>query len=46
MAENPTPIERNTTEARAGATPGMTRYILSASLVLVIVAFILVYMFA
>jgi hypothetical protein len=36
-------IHRNTTEARAGATPGMTRYILAASLVLVIVAFIIVY---
>jgi len=33
----------NATEARAGSTPHMTRYILPASLVLVIVAFVLVY---
>jgi hypothetical protein len=43
MADQNDPIHRNTTEARAGATPHMTRYILPASLLLVIVAFIVVY---
>ena len=33
----------NATEARAGATPHMTRYILPASLILVIAAFVLIY---
>jgi len=33
----------NTDRARAGATPGMTRYILAISLVLIIVAFGLIY---
>ena len=37
-------IHLNTTEARGGATPGMTRYILAASLVLIIVAFLAVYL--
>lgn len=31
--------ELSTDEARAGSTPGMTRYILAASLLLIIVAF-------
>jgi hypothetical protein len=44
MADPNEQIHVNTTEARAGATPGMTRYILGASLVLVIVAFIAVYL--
>ena len=29
----------NTTEARAGSTPGMTRYILAASLLLIVILF-------
>jgi len=33
-----------TEEARAGTTPHMTRYILSISLVLVVIAFALVYL--
>ena len=37
MAEEPTHL--NTEEARAGATPHMTRYILGFSLVLVVIAF-------
>jgi hypothetical protein len=35
-----------TTEARAGTTPRMTRYILGWGLFLVIVAFVLVYFLA
>ena len=31
-----------TTEARAGATPHMTRYVLSVGLILVIIAFALI----
>jgi hypothetical protein len=38
-------VNLSTEEARAGSTPHMTRYILSISLVLVIVAFALVYAF-
>ncbi|WP_200911493.1 hypothetical protein [Sphingomonas sp. Leaf33] len=33
----------DTNRARAGATPGMTRYILGISLVLVVVIFALIY---
>ncbi|HET9511347.1 MAG TPA: hypothetical protein VFO80_09375 [Sphingomonas sp.] len=33
----------DTDRARAGATPGMTRYILGISLVLVVVVFALIY---
>ena len=44
MADPNEQIHVNTTEARAGATPGMTRYILGASLLLVIVAFFVVYL--
>ena len=43
MADPNEQIHINSTEARGGATPGMTRYILGASLALVIVAFIAVY---
>jgi hypothetical protein len=45
MADNQDPIHISTDEARAGATPHMTRYILPISLVLVIVifAFLLLY---
>jgi hypothetical protein len=39
MAENEPPIHVATEDARAGATPHMTRYILGISLVLVIIAF-------
>ena len=35
-----------TTEARAGATPHMTRYVLGVGLVLVIVAFAIIYAIA
>jgi hypothetical protein len=35
-----------TTEARAGATPHMTRYVLGISLALVIVLFAIIYMVA
>jgi hypothetical protein len=35
-----------TTEARAGATPHMTRYVLGFGLALVIVLFILIWIFA
>ena len=38
MAENE-PVHLNTEQARAGATPHMTRYILGFGLVLVIIAF-------
>ena len=46
MADNDKPVHVNTDQARAGATPGMTRYILGASLILIIVAFYLAYKFA
>ena len=39
MADPNEPIHVTTEEARAGATPHMTRYILAISLVLVIVIF-------
>ncbi|HEX8554838.1 MAG TPA: hypothetical protein VF695_09040 [Sphingomonas sp.] len=42
MADEPE-THLNATEARAGATPHMTRVILPASLALVIVAFLIVY---
>jgi hypothetical protein len=35
-----------TTEARAGATPHMTRYVLGVGLVLVVVAFAIIYAIA
>jgi len=38
MAENDE-VHLSTDRARAGATPGMTRYILAISLILVLVAF-------
>ena len=43
---NDGPDHITTTEARAGATPRMTRYVLGWGLGLVIVAFILVYILA
>ncbi|WP_169803549.1 MULTISPECIES: hypothetical protein [Sphingomonas] len=39
MADDNDRIHVDATDARAGATPGMTRYILAASLVLVVVIF-------
>jgi len=39
MADPNEPIHIDTDDARAGATPHMTRYILAISLVLVIVIF-------
>lgn len=39
MADPNETVHVTTTEARAGATPGMTRYILAVSLVLVIAIF-------
>ncbi|WP_198351115.1 hypothetical protein [Flavisphingomonas formosensis] len=37
-------VNLTTEEARAGATPHMTRYILTISLLLVVIAFALVYL--
>ncbi|WP_326524741.1 hypothetical protein [Sphingomonas sp.] len=34
----------DTEDARAGATPGMTRYILAMSLTLVVIVFALIYL--
>ena len=34
----------NTDRARAGATPGVTRYVLGISLVLIVVIFALIYL--
>lgn len=39
MADDDKPIHLDGEEARAGATPHMTRYILAISLILVIVIF-------
>ncbi len=39
MADPNETVHVTTTEARAGATPGMTRYILGISLVLIIAIF-------
>ena len=39
MAQDNEQVEVTTNEARAGATPHMTRYILGISLVLVVVIF-------
>ena len=44
MADPNEQIHVNTTEARGGTTPGMTRYILAASLLLIIVAFFAVWL--
>ena len=40
------PEQITTTEARAGATPHMTRYVLGVGLALVVVAFAISYLFA
>jgi hypothetical protein len=42
MAQEDEPTEINGTEARGGATPHVTRYVLGISLILVIVLFALV----
>jgi hypothetical protein len=42
MAENEEPIQVTTDQARAGATPHMTRYVLGIGLVLVILAFAII----
>jgi hypothetical protein len=39
MAENEEPIHVDTDDARAGATPHVTRYVLSIGLILVVIAF-------
>ncbi len=43
MADPNDSTHLNATEARGGATPGVMRYVLAASLVLVIVAFAIIY---
>jgi hypothetical protein len=45
MAENDDSIHIATEDARAGATPHMTRYVLGIGLVLVIVAFAIILLF-
>ncbi|MBN8810990.1 MULTISPECIES: hypothetical protein [Sphingomonas] len=45
MAENDESIHLDTEQARAGATPHMTRYVLGYGLVLVIVAFAVILLF-
>ncbi|WP_213982326.1 hypothetical protein [Sphingomonas sp. dw_22] len=42
MAENNEPVHISTERARAGATPGVTRYVLGIGLVLVILAFAII----
>ena len=42
MADQDEQIHVDTDRARAGATPGMTRYILAISMVLIIVLFAIV----
>ena len=42
MAENDEPTHVSTTEARAGTTPHMARYVLGFGLVLVIIAFAII----
>ncbi|WP_419810025.1 hypothetical protein [Sphingomonas sp.] len=44
MADPNEQIHLTTTEARGGSTPGMTRYVLAASLILVVVAFLAIYL--
>jgi hypothetical protein len=46
MMGNERPEQVTTTEARAGATPHMTRYILGISLALVVVLFAIIYAIA
>lgn len=44
MADPNDSTHLNATEARGGSTPGVTRYVLVASLILVIVAFVVIYL--
>ena len=44
MADNNDRIHVDTDRARAGATPGMTRYILGASMILIIIVFAILFM--
>ena len=39
MADNNEPVHISTEDARAGATPHVTRYVLGVGLVLVLIAF-------
>lgn len=43
MADNDRPVHLDTEEARAGATPGVTRYVLGISLPLIIIVFFIIY---
>ena len=43
MADDNDSAHLSATEARGGSTPGVTRYVLGASLILVVVAFAVVY---
>jgi len=45
MVENDEAIHIDSEQARAGATPHMTRYVLGYGLVLVIVAFAAIFLF-
>ncbi|WP_223276457.1 hypothetical protein [Sphingomonas daechungensis] len=46
MMSDERPEQLTTTEARAGATPHVTRYVLGVGLALVIVLFAIIYLFA
>jgi hypothetical protein len=46
MMSDDRPEQITTTEARAGSTPHMTRYVLGVGLALVVVAFAIIYLFA
>jgi hypothetical protein len=46
MMSDERPEQITTTEARAGSTPHMTRYVLGVGLALVVVAFAIIYVFA
>ena len=41
--KNERPVHVETDDARGGSTPGVTRYVLAASLVLVIIVMIVIY---
>ena len=44
MMSDERPEQLTTTEARAGYTPHMTRYVLGVGLALVVVVFVLIYL--
>jgi hypothetical protein len=46
MTRNERPEQVTTTEARAGYTPHMTRYVLGISLALVVLLFAIIYLIA